>query len=136
MEVAAGTTVRLTLGGTGRPVVGKAVLPAELAGRDDWHLRLLLPEPQADRRGGPGRGAGRPRAESCVFKVEPDGSFRIEDVEAGTYEILIMVNKRPAEGRRARTEVLASVRREVVVPRSPAAGATSRSISARSPSRP
>ena len=36
VDVASGANVRLTVGGTGRPVVGKAALPAEFAGRDDW----------------------------------------------------------------------------------------------------
>ena len=45
--------------------------------------------------------------------------FRIEDVEAGTYDLLIVVNDPPRDPFRvglATTRVLATARRKVVVP--------------------
>lgn len=36
IEVAAGKTVAVTIGGTGRPIVGKIVLPSALTARADW----------------------------------------------------------------------------------------------------
>ena len=103
LQVAAGATVRLDLGGTGRAVVGKAALPAELAGRKDWLYGFcyLVRKPASKEPGGAGGDAsslGR-RAASVIFKVEADGSFRIEDVEAGTYELIIRVNEEPADHR-------------------------------------
>jgi hypothetical protein len=119
LDLEPGAMVRLILGGTGRPVVGKAVLPAELAARDDWiysfcHL-IRKPTAAAGQAGEMGRGAGK----TFVFKVEPDGSFRSEDIEAGDYEIQIIVHKRPTEGVGLGHEVLGLVRREVVVPEMP-----------------
>ncbi len=115
MDVAPGETTRLTLGGTGRPIVGKAVVPAELAGRNDWLFSsgYLIGKASAFEAG-PGR--SRPDRESYTFKVEPDGTFRIEDIAAGTYEILIILNKRPVNEGGLGHEPLASIRREVVVP--------------------
>jgi hypothetical protein len=109
IDLAPGATVRLALGGTGRPIVGKATVPAEVVDRDDWHYDLgeLSREPIAGRRAD----------YRSVFQVERDGSFRIEHVEAGTYELRIVVR----EGRAGLLggEVLATVRREMVVPEMP-----------------
>jgi RNA polymerase sigma factor (sigma-70 family) len=120
LDVAPGATTRLTLGGTGRPVVGKAVVPAGFAGRDDWRFGFcyLTRKPTTEQEQIPA--PFRRPAESYVFKVEPDGSFRIDDIGAGDYEIQIIVNERPAEGGGLiGHEPLASVRRDVVVPAMP-----------------
>ena len=124
MEVAPGATVRLDLGGTGRPVVGKAVVPAELAGRNDWLYGFcyLVRKPATEPGGAAGEASvfapcGR---KLYVFKVEPDGSFRIEDIEAGTYEMHIIVHEEPAgHGAGSGTRCSRSTRREVVVPAMP-----------------
>ena len=105
VDVAPAATVRLTLGGTGRPVIGKAVLPADLAERPDWsysycYLNRKVPEPAPMPANASEQGSHLRTSETIVFKAEPDGSFRIEDVAAGTYELLIEVNKRPTDGRR------------------------------------
>ena len=47
VEVAPGATARLTMGGTGRPVIGKVTTPAEIAGPIDWtysHNNLIPKE--------------------------------------------------------------------------------------------
>ena len=119
VDVAPASTVRLTLGGTGRPVAGKAVLPAEFAGRDDWlyDFCYLVRKPPSPALVGAARAGPALAADaSFTFNVEPDGSFRIEDVEAGTYDLLITVNKRPSDQGGRGHEVLATTRREVVVP--------------------
>ena len=119
VHVAPAATVRLTLGGTGRPVVGKATLPAEITARDDWLFGFCYlvrknfgAAPAGASRDGSARGADT----SFTLKVEPDGSFRIEDVPAGTYDLLIEVNKRPTDSGGLGHEELATCRREVVVP--------------------
>ena len=123
LQVAAGATVRLDLGGTGRAVVGKAVLPVELAGRKDWLYGFcyLVSKPAST---GPGGAAGKASSvrrgnASLTFKVEADGSFRIEDVEAGTYELLIEVNEKPPDHHGLGNVALAMTRSEVVVPAMP-----------------
>ncbi len=123
VQVAAGATVRLELGGTGRAVVGKVVLPAELAGREDWLYGFcyFVRKPASTESGGAGGQAssvGR-RDASFTFKVEEDGSFRIEDVEAGTYELLINANEEPPDHRGLGTVAVAMTRSEVVVPAMP-----------------
>jgi RNA polymerase sigma factor (sigma-70 family) len=119
MDIAPGATARLSLGGTGRPIVGKAVVPAEFAERRDWtfgpcYLRrkpteadLKVPVPF------------RRPVESYVFAVDPDGSFRLEGIGAGAYQITILVNKRTEGESDVEGENLASVRREVAVPEIP-----------------
>ncbi len=113
LDVPPRATVRAVVGGTGRPIVGKVVLPAELVGRDDW-LYSTCNLSRKPAGGGP-VGAG------VVFAVEPDGSFRIEDIEAGTYELHLEINKRPddpSEGPFG-NKTIATGRREVVVPAMP-----------------
>jgi RNA polymerase sigma factor (sigma-70 family) len=119
MDIAPGATAQLSLGGTGRPIVGKAVVPAEFAERRDWtfgpcYLRrkpteadLKVPVPFRRPVG------------SYVFAVDPDGSFRLEGIGAGAYQITILVNKRTEGESDVEGENLASVRREVAVPEIP-----------------
>jgi hypothetical protein len=65
----------------------------------------------------PGRGGG----ETFTFKVEPDGSFRIEDIEADSYELQLRMNNRPVDPSEGPlgTQTIATARREVVVPPMP-----------------
>ena len=119
VHVAPAATVRLTLGGTGRPVVGKAALPAGFAARANWLFGFcyLIRRPLATGPPAPsGAGSLRAADTNFTFKVEHDGSFRIEDVEAGSYDLVIEVNKRPRDSGGLGHEVLATCRREVVVP--------------------
>ena len=122
LDVAPAATVKLTLGGTGRPVVGKAALPAELAGRDDWlfDFSYLVRKPPSQGHSGAGEAGPVRRADTSItFKTEHDGSFRIDDVEAGTYDLLITVSKRPTDQGGRGHEVLATTRHEVIVPAMP-----------------
>jgi RNA polymerase sigma factor (sigma-70 family) len=125
VEVAPGATARLTAGGTGRPVVGKVTAPAGFAGAIDWtysNNSLILRETpiQKLRRSVAPKGTRRSRG-GCTIKLEADGSFRAEDVEAGTYDLLIVVNEPPRDpfGVGLGHDVLATARREVVVPPMP-----------------
>ncbi len=60
-------------------------------------------------------------ARACTVKLEADGSFRVEDVEAGTYELSIMLSEPPRDPYRPGIghDFLATARREVVVPPMP-----------------
>ena len=57
VEVAPGATARLTMGGTGRPVVGKVTAPAGFAGPIDWTFsnNSLIPKADADPEADPVR---------------------------------------------------------------------------------
>ncbi len=52
VDVAAGATTRTTVGGTGRPIIGKLTAPAEVAGQVDWiqSQNSLIVKPTAGRR--------------------------------------------------------------------------------------
>jgi thiol-disulfide isomerase/thioredoxin len=47
-SVKPGETVQVTVGGKGRPVVGRIQLPADLAGRDDWQYAMCMMHPKVD----------------------------------------------------------------------------------------
>ena len=79
-------TLKVQLGGTGRPVIGKVQVPPELAGRKDWCFRFdcgIIP--QAD--------VGIPTGNFPRYfvPVAPDGSFRVDDIPSGDYTLYINI---------------------------------------------
>jgi RNA polymerase sigma factor (sigma-70 family) len=120
VDVAPGMTAHPVLGGTGRPVVGKVIAPAEIAGRIDWNQgvnSLIHKEP--DVQPGPKKSPrSAPRSHGLV--LGRDGSFRIEDVEAGTYDLIIVVDEpaRDPQGPPSH-EPIGTARRVVTVPQMP-----------------
>jgi len=126
VTVSPGATARLTMGGTGRPVAGKVTVPAGFAGPIDWTYsnNSLIPRQTLTQKllgFGAWKGASLPRGAGYTVKLAADGSFRVEDVEAGTYDLLIVVNEPPRDpfGVGLGHDVLATARREVVVPPMP-----------------
>src|SRR5205823_1150002 len=110
IDVKAGETAQVTIGGTGRPVVGRVNVPAELTGKFSWadvsasvssradFHPPALPEDydqmdQAARTKFQQEWAKSPEYQAYrkamgdrryfTVKVEPDGSFRCDDVPAG-----------------------------------------------------
>jgi RNA polymerase sigma factor (sigma-70 family) len=126
VAVAPGETVRLSLGGAGRSVVGKVAAPAGSAAPIDWTFSLntlMRKEPTQEEslaRALAGKKPSRIREGSTV-KLEADGTFRIEDVEAGTYDLIFIVNRPPRDpsGMTIGNEAIATARREVIVPPMP-----------------
>jgi RNA polymerase sigma factor (sigma-70 family) len=126
VAVSPGATARVDIGGTGRPVIGKVTAPAGLAGPIDWTfsnnslIPKVTPIQAALVRSGLTK-APRVAAGGATVKLEADGSFRVEDVEAGSYDLIIMVNEPPKDpfGVGIGREVIATARREVVVPAMP-----------------
>ncbi len=106
------------LGGTGRPVVGRVTRADGLPSFDLSHvngqLRVVQPEPEfpegfdewdaarqrswwfAFYQTEEGR-AYNERANKSVVKVEPDGSFRLDDVPEGRYWLELSYEKDPSE---------------------------------------
>ena len=118
----------MNLGGTGRPVVGKLTAPAELAGRVNWfqtHNKLTAKPTPADRLStalkDPSRASGGRVARQPWFVIlDKDGSFRIEDVLAGTYDLNFVVLEPPLVPSAPPTNpAMAKARREVTVPAMP-----------------
>lgn len=144
-EVRPGQTARVTLGGSGRSVVGRVAAPGETALpfplEKGAFARLVLDQPEPTR---PGTFAAMGPAERAAYfgrwyqtpegrawklgyqgnpiRVSADGSFRAVDVPPGKYKLEIRVSDPEVSRRRdeKRTEVSASVERKVVVPEGPA----------------
>jgi protocatechuate 3,4-dioxygenase beta subunit len=138
VNVKPGETVRLQLGGTGRPVVGRLAIPDGVKlshfALGSGALAPVLPEPptpgdflgfdseqrsawwDAFARTPEGRAHVEDRDRSYAVALRPDGTFRIEDVPAGRYLL-----KLPFEGlsRGTREGRQAFARSEVVVPEIP-----------------
>jgi hypothetical protein len=128
IDVAPNATVRVNLGGTGRPVVGKLTAPAEIASRVNWfhtdntltakptpadRLSAAIPKPSGTS---PGRSARIPYS----VILDKDGSFRIEDVQAGTYDLNFVVLEPPRVPNDPPTDqAIATARREVTIPEMP-----------------
>ncbi len=120
-EIKAGETIRVSIGGTGRPITGKVTVPADYEEPINWayghnNLSLKLPEypyPEnydemtIEERGAwyvnwekseEGKAFLEARRKQYRFyasKIEHNGSFRIEDVPAGKYQLEISVFKPP-----------------------------------------
>ncbi len=122
VEVKAGQTACVTIGGTGRPVIGKPTTPSDLAQEPDWsnsscHILLQRQGPpipfdvklrggqavQAWYRDWTSSDAGRAwqrENRQFMFRPEQDGSFRVEDVPAGKYMLSVQLFKPADDGQR------------------------------------
>jgi RNA polymerase sigma factor (sigma-70 family) len=125
VDVQPGATARLTIGGTGRPITGKVAAPATFAGSVDWTFsqNSLIPRDTMIQKlvGSSAKKKHRLSRAGCTVKLEADGSFRVEDVEAGTYDLVILVQEPPRDpiGVGLGRNMLATARRDVVVPAIP-----------------
>jgi peroxiredoxin len=121
VEVIAGETVNVTLGGEGRPVVGRLVLPPDCNESVNWSntivtLTLKLPGPPRPedfnemikpekrawnnswRQSEEGKAYIKmewEKARSYAVEVDQDGSFHAEDVPAGAYTLQVTVGAPP-----------------------------------------
>jgi thiol-disulfide isomerase/thioredoxin len=135
VEVKAGQSARADIGGTGRPVVGRVVAPG--GAKVDWAvgfhgMRLAQPKLDIPKDLSPEQRARwyeewsqtpegkayqeRSQRNYCV-KIEGDGSFRVDDVPAGDYDLNIVVNE-PLPGNQCAIggDLLGSVTHKVNVP--------------------
>ncbi len=141
IAVESGETVHVTVGGSGRPVVGRALVTGDAAGRVDWgysssSIRLKLPEiphpegfdewPEERQKSwtdsweASEEGRARRRASrNYPVIIEPDGSFRVEDIPAETYELRIRASEAPVRRPGISGKALGSVLKEFVVPEMP-----------------
>ncbi|MHC4482334.1 MAG: carboxypeptidase regulatory-like domain-containing protein [Planctomycetota bacterium] len=182
VQVKAGETVSVTIGGTGRPVVGRVVVPADYNEPMDWNrvrgglstqqlqppypdnfhnmtkkeqLRWyvnwqkteegkafikehLLPEYpdnvtemtmeeirawtkdwQKTEDGKAFMKAQQKRAKHrrhYAVRIEPDGTFRVEDVSAGTYQLYVHLFDKSRSGFSGREELIGSLNYDFEVP--------------------
>ena len=84
----AGKTVRIDLGGTGRPVVGKLAPPEGSAGKARWNFAMVdMMSASAETE---------PDSPFCRASIDRDGSFRIDDVPAGDYLLSVRFHENDA----------------------------------------
>ena len=119
-----GASLTIQIGGNGRPVDGHVELPPQLKGRSDWAFLSFdlatkieqpkLPKPmaeiqamtEAERKafGESPEARAFEKAQADAFAnqkrypawVKPDGSYHIDDVEPGTYQITGQIMQKPA----------------------------------------
>lgn len=138
-----GQTAQVTLGGTGRPVVGRVVMPSEGAPESGWTFErgnLSLTEPEirypddwddmtAEQRQAwfqqyvkteEYKATQRSRRYYPLM-VEADGTFRVEDVPSGSYTLSIAAVRSPMGNTPfgGRNEPVGSAVVEVVIPEMP-----------------
>jgi hypothetical protein len=109
IEVKPRQTTQVTLGGKGRPVIGRFVLDGTPEAPVDWTdnepvMLGVRPENRDPNRFGLLYGSSSLFATS----IDKDGRFRIDDVPSGTYELELEVKGDP--------EPIGSVKMPVVVP--------------------
>jgi hypothetical protein len=109
VEVKAGQTANVTIGGTGRPVTGKVLIPDYLKEKFDWQhtdygLRINSSEGPYNQLG---------------FKMNGDGTFRIEDVPAGDYNLFLNAYEAPASARAFRGERIGLLSQHFTIPEMP-----------------
>jgi peroxiredoxin len=123
-----GQVTRLVLGGTGRPVVGRLSLPDEMeaipvkrvnAGFWSRAERSGRPEGRTDEeRKQRDEEAGNNRR-WFGFTPQPDGTFRMEDVPPGNYEIVASCYEEISEVQNRELRMVGMVRRTITVPEIP-----------------
>jgi hypothetical protein len=109
IEVKAGETVRVKMGGTGRPVTGKIIVPAEAKDRLDWETMdyyLVRRSPEGS-------------SPSWAFQLERDGTFRAENITAGDYRLYLQAYALPVDAGGGRGERLGNLSHFFTVPDMP-----------------
>ncbi|UCD27939.1 MAG: carboxypeptidase regulatory-like domain-containing protein [Planctomycetota bacterium] len=141
--VESGGTARVTIGGTGCPVVGRVKLPSGTDIEIDWnspygtviaHVRPtrpdhLLPDDVIDMtpeerkawftnwsKTEEGRSYILLAEKDYVVLFQSDGSFRIEDIPTGTYDFRVNVSKLPSAEASSPFETIALLTHEFEVP--------------------
>ena len=138
LDISSGVVTQVELGGSGQSVLGRAVLPDSTAPVDWRNSPVVLrgkigaqPGPAPKRADFPtleafiaaseSRSQAYQHQQSFVALCQPDGSFVVPDVPAGTYEMRISANDVKANSATphdpvAQPELLGSLVRDVVVP--------------------
>ena len=102
VEVKPGEVAQVAIGGTGRAIVGKVVVmpPGE---KVDWSLVQMR---------------ARANNRSYVSSLASDGSFRVDDIPAGAYQLSVNARER-RPGPLPSFAVVGEVERDVLVPEMP-----------------
>ncbi|UCE47440.1 MAG: carboxypeptidase regulatory-like domain-containing protein, partial [Phycisphaerales bacterium] len=109
VEVKSGQTARVQIGGTGRPVIGKVVVPDMIKDTFDWqHTEhsLRVSSPDSSYR-------------ILALDLRKDGSFRTDDVPAGDYTISVIAFGPPPNQQTYRGERIGILSRAFTIPEIP-----------------
>jgi peroxiredoxin len=121
VEIKPTETINVVIGGTGRPIVGKIVAPADYKEPINWaygHNRLSLKVPKFPLLFFM-RKLQQKQRRSYAVKIEHDGSFRVEDVPAGKYRLRISVYEPPTARQYGHGELIGSGIYDFKVPEMP-----------------
>ncbi|MHC4323983.1 MAG: carboxypeptidase regulatory-like domain-containing protein [Planctomycetota bacterium] len=110
IEIVSGRTTHVQIGGTGRPVIGKVVVPDLIENIFNWQytdhsLRVSS--------------TINPPYKILSFECDQDGSFRVEDVPAGDYCIYLHAYKPPPNSRSYRGERIGMLSQPFNIPEMP-----------------
>jgi hypothetical protein len=106
ISVVAGKTTVIQIGGNGRPVVGRVDIPPELAARKDWNFGYgcraqQMQDAKATIHDALASLLNRGDSSQMKFPkqysidINADGTYRIDDVEAGQYQMYIQAGTGP-----------------------------------------
>jgi hypothetical protein len=109
IEIKAGETTRLTIGGRGRPVTGRVVFPDEV--KDKINRQTM----ECFMRGQAGEDSSR----VWGFKLEPEGTFRAEDIPAGEHCLYVYAYALATVPRASRGEQIGTLTHPFTVPEMP-----------------
>ena len=131
VEVRPGTTTTLKLGGEGRPVVGRfkitnPYVAIDWPGNDSWvYMHSITPQPPKDLKTREDFEAWRQKPEieraydaarNYPVRVKADGSFRIDEVVPGKYEMQIQLLDPRDSDARAYSKYIAQTTKSLEVP--------------------
>ncbi len=117
VEVPAGKTVEVRIGGKGRRVVGRVALKAPPGVHVDWRQnRPATIEKQHVAIQAPGFVPDPRPFDRYASAIDKDGRFQVADVPPGPYELNITIDSPPVQGRPGAAEALASVKVVLNVP--------------------
>jgi hypothetical protein len=124
IEVKAGQTVFVTIGGTGRPVIGKITLPADYnepidCSHSNNQLSLKQPQPPVSKEAISSKEVYPNQYHIYLFGMEADGSFRVEDVPSGQYELWINLYEKPKDGSSGYGPIIGTINYDFEVPEMP-----------------
>ncbi len=109
IEIKAGETTRLTIGGRGRPVTGRVVIPDEVKDRINRETTECFVRGQA----------GEDSSRVWNFRLESDGTFRAEDIPAGAHCLYVHVYALATIPRASRGEQIGTLTHPFTVPEMP-----------------
>jgi protocatechuate 3,4-dioxygenase beta subunit len=146
VDVEAGKATQVAIGGTGRPVTGRLVAPAALPAKVEWYYahssiatkvdfpKRTLPadwdkmDDAAKRQWNETwRQTPQMRAYATAMqgrkyfpvRLEGDGSFRVDDVPAGNYQLQVSLQQPPSTHPVDTGPVIAAVTQEFTIPEMP-----------------